>query len=96
MATKPKADTTNEAPPKPERSALDRVQVTDGQIANWFEYHQPDAEQVEQFQRIRRAGAAFAQVILDNTPGSADQTAAIRKAREAVMTANAAIACRGR
>jgi len=34
-------------------------------------------------------------VLIDNTPTSADQTAAIRLLREAVMTANAAIALEG-
>jgi hypothetical protein len=35
-------------------------------------------------------------MIVALTPPSADQTAAIRKVREAVFTANAAIACGGR
>lgn len=79
-----------------DKTVLDTVQVNNGQIANWFTYHQPDAEQIEQIKRIRAACGACAQVIKDNTPNSADQTAAIRKVREAMMTANAAIACRGR
>jgi len=37
----------------------------------------------------------LALVILEHTPPSADQSAAIRKVREAVMTANASIACGG-
>jgi len=37
----------------------------------------------------------FAHVIMEHTPVCADQTAAIRKIREAVMTANAAIALHG-
>lgn len=48
-----------------------------------FRYHAPKGDQ---------PARAFAQVIVDNTPESADQTAAIRKLSEAVMTANAAIA----
>ena len=39
------------------------------------------------------AAKVFASVLLANTPPSADQTAAIRKVREAVMTANQGIAC---
>jgi hypothetical protein len=35
----------------------------------------------------------FAETIIRNTPPGSDQSAAIRKVREAVMTANAAIAC---
>ena len=38
----------------------------------------------------------LAETIVLNTPASADQTAAIRLIREAVMTANAAIACDGK
>lgn len=75
---------------------MPQVQITDPMVANWFTYHAPDAEQVEQMKLIRQAGGALAQIIRDNTPNSADQTAAIRKVREAVMTANASIVCRGR
>lgn len=62
-------------------------------LANLFSYHPPKGDQIERYQRLREAGREFAQVILDCTPPSADQSAAIRKVREAVMTANAAIAC---
>ena len=67
-------------------------------LCNWFAYHAPDPAKgdVEAYQRIREAGKAFAAVIVENTPPSADQTAAIRKVREAVMTANAARACGGK
>ena len=70
--------------------------ITDEQIQNWFTYHAPNGlEQIAAYQRIRDAGHEFALTILANTPSSADQTTAIRKIREAVMTANAAIACGG-
>ena len=65
-------------------------------IDNWFSYHAPTAEQQVAYGRIRAAGKAFAEAIVANTPASADQTAAIRLAREAVMTANAAVACGGK
>jgi hypothetical protein len=68
----------------------------ESKIENWFTYHSPKEGQPAQYQAIRDAGKALAMVILNNTPGSADQSAAIRKVREAVMTANAAIACDGR
>ncbi len=68
--------------------------ITESDIDNWFSYHPPkDDAQVAQYQTIREAGRTFASVLVENTPPSADQTAAIRKVREAVMTANAAIAC---
>lgn len=60
-----------------------------------FRYHAPEPGQPEKYEAIRAAAKTFAQVIVDNTPSCADQTAAIRKLREAVMTANAAIALKG-
>jgi len=67
--------------------------ITANQIDNWFTHHAPNPEQIERYHRLREAAKAFAFVILHSTPASADQTAAICKVREAVMTANAAIAC---
>ena len=65
-------------------------------LDNWFTYtHQREGD-AKRYEEIRKAGREFAQIIVDNTPPSADQTAAIRKIREAVMTANAAIACGGK
>lgn len=62
-----------------------------------FAYHPPTPEQVEKYKRIRDAAKVFAQVILDETKGQygSDQEAAIRHVRNAVMTANAAIALDG-
>lgn len=58
-----------------------------------FRHHPPTGpEQVAQYQRIREAGKAFAQVIVDNSPAGPDQSVAIRKVREAVMVTNASIA----
>jgi|SRR5580658_7519021 hypothetical protein len=61
-----------------------------------FSYHAPDFTQLPQYAIIRQSAKFFAQIILDNTPPGADQTASIRKLRECVMTANASIALRGR
>lgn len=63
------------------------------QIDNWFRYHAPKGDQQERYERIRASAKDFAKVIAECTPPSADQTAALRKLRECVMTANAAIAC---
>ena len=65
-------------------------------IENIFTYHAPFGDQPRKYQAIREAAKTLAQIIVDNTPPSADQTAAIRKVREAVMTANAAIALDGK
>lgn len=60
-----------------------------------FEYQPASDEQIEQYQEIRVAAKHFARTIFKNTPPCADQSAAFRKVREAVMTANAAIALHG-
>lgn len=86
--------------------------ITTEQLNNWFTYHAPTpgpykslplndggehhATQAEVYELIRAAGLQFATVIVGLTPPSADQTAAVRKIREAVFTANAAIACDGK
>lgn len=70
--------------------------VTPAQIDNWFSYHAPSEAQAEFYVQLRNAGRDLALTILGLTPPGADQTAAIRKVREAIMTANAAIACGGK
>lgn len=60
-----------------------------------FTYHSPKGDQPKQYAAIREKALEMAQVIVSNTPQSADQTAAIRLLREAVMTANAAVALEG-
>lgn len=70
--------------------------ITVQQIENWFTHHPPANQQtIDAYQTIRDAGKVLALAIIAHTPPSADQTAAVRKVREAVMTANAAIACGG-
>ncbi len=64
-------------------------------INNIFTYHSPTAEQLPKYEAIRAKAKELGHVIIENTPASADQTAAIRLLREAVMTANAAIALNG-
>lgn len=70
--------------------------VTKEAIDNWFCYHAPTASQQEFYVALRNAGRDLAMAILSLTPPGADQAAAIRKVREAIMTANAAIACGGK
>lgn len=57
-----------------------------------FTYHPPIGNQADRYIMIRDKAKELALVIAELTPICADQTAAIRKVREAVMTANAAIA----
>jgi hypothetical protein len=61
-------------------------------LDNLFDYHAPKPDQLPRYAKVRAAAKQFAQAIVDNTPASADQTAAVRKVSEAAMTANAAIA----
>lgn len=60
-----------------------------------FKYHPPSEDQIPRYNAIRSGALEFAKILVANCPASADQTAAIRKLREAVMTANAAIALEG-
>lgn len=71
--------------------------ITQQQLDNWFTHHPPkDDATVKAYAEVRFFGKALAECIVKYTPAGADQAAAIRKVREAVMTANAAIACEGR
>lgn len=66
------------------------------QIEEMFTYHAPNEEQRKRYEVLRAAAKDFARTLISCTPGSADQTAAIRLLRECVMTANAAIALEGK
>lgn len=66
------------------------------QLDNWFVYHAPKEGQSALYEELRAAGKVFAELIVKHTPPSADQSAAVRLVREAVFTANAAIACEGK
>ena len=66
------------------------------EVENWFTYHTPTEVDQVGYRAIRQAAKDLAMVILNHTPPSADQSAAIRKLRECVQTANASIACQGK
>lgn len=68
--------------------------VTQKDLENWFQYHAPDVDDITKYGLLRHHGYMLSKTMLDSCPQSADLTAAIRKVREAVMTANAAIACK--
>ena len=70
--------------------------ISQEQLDNWFTYHSPTPDQLPKYLAVREAGKAFASSIVANSPDCADTTAAVRKVREAVMTANQAIACGGK
>lgn len=75
---------------------VEKVPIGAEEIENWFTYHTPNDTQQMSYKAIREAAKTLAQVIVNNTPPSADQSAAIRKVREAVHAANASIACGGK
>lgn len=60
-----------------------------------FTYHSPTDLQADMYAEIRKTALAFALVILQFVPGSAEQTLAIRHLQQAVMFANAGIAIHG-
>lgn len=66
------------------------------QLDNWFTYHAPGPGDADRYEQLRAAGGQLARVICELCPPSADRTAAIRKVREAIFTANASIACGGK
>lgn len=70
--------------------------MRDQYLGHVFSYHPPFGDQVERYQTIREAGLAFATTITELTPGDGNTTEAVKAleaVREAVMWANAAIAC---
>src|ERR1700730_929030 len=64
-------------------------------LAELFKYHPPNSETLPKYAAINQAAKNFAEVVLQNCPGSADRSAAIRLIRDARMTANAAVALNG-
>lgn len=70
--------------------------VTKDNVADVFTYHAPSPDQQVVYEKLRSSAREFTHAILELTPTCADQQAAIRLVREAVMTANAAIALEGK
>lgn len=63
------------------------------ELANQFTYHRPHGNQAERYEQLRSHGYLLAELILELTPPSPEQTIAVATIREAIMWANAAIAC---
>ncbi|HET7538709.1 MAG TPA: hypothetical protein VFK05_02520 [Polyangiaceae bacterium] len=61
-----------------------------------FEHHSPTPEKLAQYRALHEGARVFAEVILQHTPPSEDQAAALRLLREATMTACASVALDGR
>jgi hypothetical protein len=60
-----------------------------------FTFHD-DPDKTPHYIEIWESAKQFAKVLIRHCPSCADRTTAIRKVREAVMTANAAVALSGR
>lgn len=69
------------------------IMIDERFIANWFNYHAPSKDQQVNYETIRAHAREFAHILNNLVPDGADKTTALRKLREVVMTANAAIAC---
>lgn len=70
--------------------------MTRDEIRDLFTYHAPTPEMTAKFLVIRAAIEQAAFAIDENCPPGADRTAAMRKLKEAHMTANASIVLEGR
>lgn len=70
--------------------------ITRANLHELFKYHSPTPMQSITYQQMRKAAYDFANAILALTPEGADQQAALRKVREALFTANSAIALEGK
>lgn len=61
--------------------------ITEQDLDSWFAtYADLSNSQIEKINIINHTARAFVETILEGVPQSADQTAAIRKIREATMT----------
>tara|TARA_R110002072_G_scaffold238769_3_gene396397 strand:- start:18548 stop:18889 length:342 start_codon:yes stop_codon:yes gene_type:complete len=60
---------------------------------NRFEYHPPIGDQGKRYGRIRAAGRAMVELILDLAPDSPERTRALEHLQDVTMLTNAAIAC---
>lgn len=73
----------------------DDTSALEAWLKDVFSHHVPDHGDQLAYTSIRDSALSFARVIIRNTPKCADRTAAIRKVREAMMTANAARSLKG-
>lgn len=65
------------------------------ELDNWFTYHAPEPGQPEIYQHLRGVGRQFAEEILWHVPPGIERVEAVKHVRDAVMWANAGIACGG-
>ena len=71
-----------------EKNVLNKPYLDLDQI---FSYHSPFGDQADRYAKLRAAAKAYAELVVELTPASAEQTLAIRDIQRASMMANAAI-----
>jgi len=69
------------------------AQILAQDIDRWFTYHRPTEMQVTVYCEIRAKARELAELMRHLVPDGDDKLFALQKLREAVMIANAAIAC---
>jgi hypothetical protein len=72
-----------------------RLDTEDEKLNEIFRYHSPNDVTIPKYEHLRAAAKYFASVILLTVPPGADRTCALRHIRDAVMTANSAVALDG-
>ena len=68
--------------------------VTQDELTVRFTYHAPHGTQQERYVRLREAAKGLAQLIVELTPDSREQSLALTNLEQTSMWANAAIARR--
>lgn len=72
------------------------MMIPTGQIENWFNYHPPkNDDEVHVYEDMRERGRELAHYINQQVPDGREKSLAMTKLREAIMWANAGIACGG-
>lgn len=69
------------------------MQISSEDIDNWFTYHAPDERQVAVYRRLRNAGGRVADLFNATVPDGVEKDNAMQALRQAIMWANAGIAC---
>lgn len=77
--------------PAPSRAHVGQ-KISKEEIANRFNYHAPHGDQATRYNKIRTKLGEMAQMIVDETPASREQTLAVGFLEQAMFHANAAIA----
>jgi hypothetical protein len=67
--------------------------MTDEQIDNTFTYHPPFGNQTQRYEVLRAAGKVLAMEVQRACPESREKSLALTQIQQAIMWANASIAC---